>query len=123
MRYPIPDEIFKTHTVITGKTGSGKSVTLAGMVERLFVLKKRVCVVDPKGDFYGLRYAADGEKPGLPIYLFGSFKKADVEDVPLNPRLGKEMAKLVAESGASYVLGFRGWTVAECRTMPPRGRF
>ena len=46
MRYPIPDDIFKTHTVITGKTGSGKSVTLAGMVERLFVLKKRVCVIE-----------------------------------------------------------------------------
>lgn len=110
-KYPIPDDIFKTHLGIFGKTGAGKSVVLATIIERLYKLGRRVCVIDPKGDHWGLRYAGDGKNPGLPIYLFGDFKNPEVADVPLNPKLGKEMAKLVAESGASYVLGFRGWTV------------
>jgi hypothetical protein len=61
--------------VILGKTGSGKSSALRHMVEHLLEHKKRVCIVDPKGDWWGLKLGANGKDPGLPVIMFGDFKE------------------------------------------------
>jgi hypothetical protein len=54
-----------------------------------------VVIVDPKGDWWGLRSAADGHSPGLPIVILGGERG----DVPLEVGAGEVIAKLVARNG------------------------
>ena len=42
----IPLEIMATHVAIVGKTGSGKTYTAKGLVERLLEANRRVIVLD-----------------------------------------------------------------------------
>lgn len=106
----IPEACLKQHVVVLGKTGSGKSSTLRHLVEWLLSQGKRVCVIDPKGDWYGLPSSADGKGDGFPVILFGDFK-ADRSDVPMDAHAGKELAQLIGKSKQACVLGFNGWTV------------
>ena len=74
----IPLEIMATHVAIVGKTGSGKTYTAKGLVERLLEANRRVIVLDPTGAWWGLRSKADGA-PGFPIPVLGG----EHGDVPL----------------------------------------
>ena len=49
-----PEGVLGQHLVVLGKTGAGKSSALRHIVEHLFRNNKRVCVIDPKGDWNGL---------------------------------------------------------------------
>lgn len=106
----IPDAVFDQHIAILGKTGSGKSSVLRHIVEHLLDRKKRVCIVDPKGDWWGLKVSADGKGAGYPVILFGDFKKADARDVPINDRSGKHIADLITSGNRPCVIGLRGWS-------------
>lgn len=101
----LPNYILEQHTIILGKTGAGKSYTMRGLIETLLQEGKRVCVVDPKGDHWGIKSSADGKKAGFPVVIFGG----DHADVPINPRVGKEVAELVATGNRPCVIDFRGW--------------
>lgn len=105
----IPVETIAQHVVALGKTGAGKSSVLRHIVEHLLGEKKRLCVIDPKGDWYGLKAAADGKGPGFPVILFGDFKDASAQDVPINEHSGRHVAELVATGNRPCVIGFRGW--------------
>lgn len=108
----LPDKLFEHHLVILGKTGAGKSSALRLMVEGLLSRKRRVCVIDPKGDWWGLKVSADGKGPGFPAILFGDFKEPNepnVSDVPVNDRSGKTIAELIASGNRPAVIGMRGW--------------
>ncbi len=107
---PIPANVLDQHLVMLGKTGSGKSSKLRVLVEHLHSQGKRVCIVDPKGDWWGIKVAADGKSPGLPFVLFGDFKNAESRDVPINDRSGKHIAELIASGNRPCVIGMRGWT-------------
>jgi len=102
---------------VLGKTGAGKSSALRHIVEHLLAKKKRVAVIDPKGDWSGLKVGADGESPGFPIILFGDFKEIAGQsipsDVPLNEYSGKHVAELVTSGNRPCVIGLRGWTQGE----------
>lgn len=74
MKLVFPEKILDQHLVVLGKTGAGKSSALRHMVEHLLNHKKRVCVIDPKGDWWGLKSSASGDGPGFPIIAFGNFK-------------------------------------------------
>ncbi len=110
-----PEAILDQHAVVLGKTGAGKSSALRHMVEHLLAEKKRVCVIDPKGDWSGLKVSADGKSPGFPVILFGDFKETAGHpipvDVPLNEYSGKHIAELVTSGNRPAVVGLRGWTV------------
>ena len=67
----IPDAALLQHLIALGKTGAGKSSTMRLLVERLLDLERPVTIIDPKGDWYGLRSAADGEHAGYPVVIFG----------------------------------------------------
>jgi uncharacterized protein len=43
----IPDSILDQHVAILGKTGSGKTYTAKGIVERLLDKESRCCIIDP----------------------------------------------------------------------------
>lgn len=105
----IPKNILKQHLAVLGKTGAGKSSALRHIVEHLLTDGKRVCIIDPKGDWWGLKVSADGKGPGYPVIAFGDFKEPKASDVPINMHSGKHVAELIASGNRPCVIGFRGW--------------
>lgn len=105
-----PKEVLKQHLCVLGKTGSGKSSALRYVVEYLLDQGKRVCIIDPKGDWGGLKVGGDGKSPGYPVIGFGDFKEPKAQDVPINDQSGKNIAELIAGGNRPCVIGFRGWT-------------
>jgi hypothetical protein len=112
-RLIFPEEILTQHLVVLGKTGAGKSSALRHIVEHLLTKQKRVCIIDPKGDWYGLKSSADGKGAGFPVVLFGDFKNPDARDVPISEFSGRPVAELVVGGNRPCVIGFRGWTQGE----------
>ena len=108
-KFILPSGVLKQHSVILGKTGSGKSSVLRYMVEHLLDQGKRVCVIDPKGDWFGIKASADGCGPGYPVILFGDFKNPNASDVPINAQSGKHVAELITSGNRPCIIGFRGW--------------
>jgi Helicase HerA, central domain len=90
-----------TQTIaILAKRRAGKSYTMRRLVEQLFKAGQQIVIVDPKGDQWGVRSAADGKGPGLPIVILGGERG----DVPLEPSGGEVVAKLVVEERVSVLL-------------------
>ncbi len=87
---------------ILGKRGGGKSYTAKVMAEEMIRSGAHVCGIDPIGNWWGLRVAADGKSPGLPITVLGG----DYGDIPLeaNEKAGEFVARLIVEEKISVVL-------------------
>jgi hypothetical protein len=83
------------------------------IAEHLLDKNRRVAIVDPKGDWWGLKSSADGKSAGYPVIMFGDFKEPRATDVPINDRSGKHVAELIATGNRPCVLGFRGWMPAQ----------
>jgi hypothetical protein len=83
----LPKDLPHENTVIVGNTGSGKSAVARGfLVEPLLEAKRRVCIIDPTGIWWGLRFWPDGSKAyEVPIFggLYGDrpIGVADAESV------------------------------------------
>jgi hypothetical protein len=105
-----PSDILKQHVCVLGKTGSGKSSALRYIVEHLLDDGKRVCVIDPKGDWAGIKVGGDGKSPGFPAIGFGDFKEPKGQDVPIDEHSGKHIAELITSGNRPCIIGFRGWT-------------
>lgn len=110
---PFPEKILHQHIATLGKTGAGKSSAMRVIAEHLLDKERRLCVVDPKGDWWGLKSSADGKSAGYPVIMFGDFKESRATDVPINDRSGKHVAELIASGNRPCVLGFRGWMPAQ----------
>lgn len=106
---PIPKEALRQHIIALGKTGSGKSSKLRVLVEALLSIDAPVCIVDPKGDWWGLKSSADGKESGFPIVIFGG----EHADVPINEHSGAHIAELVATGNRSALIDLGGWMVGE----------
>jgi hypothetical protein len=105
----IPDAALAQHTIILGKTRAGKSSVARGMVEHMLDDEKPVCIIDPKGDWWGLKSSADGKKPGYPVVIFGGAHA----DVPINAHAGSHVAELVATGNRPCIIDLGGWMVGE----------
>lgn len=112
-RLPFPERVLHQHIATLGKTGSGKSSAMRVIAEHLLDKNRRVAIVDPKGDWWGLKSSADGRGAGYPVIMFGDFKEPRATDVPINDRSGKHVAELIATGNRPCVLGFRGWMPAQ----------
>ncbi len=108
-KLPIPSAALAQHVIALGKTGSGKSSKLRVIVEHLLEGNRPVCIIDPKGDWWGLKSSADGRQSGFPIVIFGG----EHADVPLNPHAGAAVAELVATGNRSCLIDLGGWMVGE----------
>lgn len=97
-------------TAILGKKGSGKTSAGVVIVEEVHAQGVPFIVVDPKGDWYGLRSAADGA-PGIPVPIFGGLHG----DVPLEPTAaaGKYIAQLLRGRRLSAVLDVSEFSINE----------
>ena len=105
----IPLDALAQHVVIVGKTGSGKSYAARGMVERLLEARRRVCIVDPTGVFWGLASNAAGDGPGFPVAIFGG----DHGHLPLTPDNAAATARVIAENAFAAVLDVSDLSMAD----------
>jgi uncharacterized protein len=96
----LPKEAVTQTFAILAKRGMGKTYTASVLVEEIIKAGLPVVVVDPIGVWWGLRAAADGEGPGLPIVIAGG----DHADVPITASSGEALARLVVEQNLSLVI-------------------
>ena len=108
-RYPIPEAALQQNIIALGKTGSGKSSAMRSIVEPMLTARMPLCIVDPKGDWWGIKLSADGKGPGFPLVIFGG-KHADV---PINDRSGAHVAELFATGNRPCVIDLGGWMPGE----------
>jgi hypothetical protein len=101
----IPAKALDQHILVLGKTRSGKSSAMRDLVEELLTENKPVCVIDPKGDWWGLKSSADGKHAGYPVVIFGG----EHADVPINARSGATIAELIATGNRSCIIDLGGW--------------
>jgi len=83
-----------------GRRGQGKSYAAQLLAEQMHAAEAQFVVLDPVGVWWGLRLAANGKDPGIPIPVLGGLHG----DVPLEPTAGKLVADLVVDRGISAVL-------------------
>lgn len=111
MKLCVPERILESHAMWLGKTGAGKSSAMRHIVEWLLSKDGRVCIIDPKGEWHGLKSSADGRSPGFKVIALGDFKEPKAQDVPINEMSGKPVAELVASGNRPCIIGMRGWTI------------
>lgn len=109
MTLPIPSKALSQHIALLGKTRSGKSTIMRDLAEWLLDNGRPVCIVDPKGDWWGLKSSADGKKAGYPVVIFGG----EHADVPINEHSGAAVAELVATGNRPCIIDLGGWMPAE----------
>lgn len=96
----LPLEAVTQTFAILAKRRAGKSFTARRFTEQLHSAGQQVVIVDPKGDWWGVRSSADGRTPGLPIVILGGERG----DVKLEPSAGEVVSKLVVEESISALL-------------------
>lgn len=90
-----------TQTIgILAKRRAGKSYLARRLAEQLLHARQQVVIVDPKGDWWGIRSAADGKGPGFPVTILGGERG----DIPLEASAGELVAKLAVEERADLLL-------------------
>lgn len=96
----LPIDVVTQRISILGRTRSGKSHTAGVLVEEVMKAHQQAVVIDPKGDWWGLRSSADGKLAGLDITIFGGKHG----DIPLEPTAGALVADIVMNEGISVIL-------------------
>jgi hypothetical protein len=100
----LPVDAITQAIAILARRGAGKTYTASVLVEEVIAARQPVVVLDPTGAWWGLRASADGQKPGLPVVIFGG----EHGDVPLEPTAGKVIADVVIEHPGAYVIDLSG---------------
>lgn len=105
----LPDSALNHHVAALGKTGSGKTYAMKGIVEKLLEAGKRVCILDPTGAWWGLTSSADGKSAGFPVTIFGGTHG----HVPINEHAGQALGELVGTSNFPSVIDLSETTLGE----------
>jgi hypothetical protein len=79
---------------------AGKSHTAKKLAEQLFYAGQQIVIIDPKGDWWGIRSSADGREAGLPIVIVGG----EHADVPLEVNSGELVARMIVEDRVSMLI-------------------
>lgn len=96
----LPLETVTQSVAILAKRRMGKSYLARRLAEQLFASGQQLVIIDPKGDWWGIRSSADGKSDGLPILIMGG----EHGDIPLDPGAGEVIAKLIVEETVSVLL-------------------
>lgn len=100
-KFSLPSEAVTETFAILAKRGVGKTYTAKKMAEQMLkAAAAPVLIADPIGVWWGLRSAADGKGPGLPILVLGG----DYGDAPLEAGAGEIVARMLVEERLSAVL-------------------
>lgn len=90
-----------TQTVaFLARKGAGKTYAAGVLVEELHAAGAQVVVLDPVGNWYGLRLNTKGKPGGLDIPVLGG----DHGDIPLTPDAGAMIADAIVDHGTSAIL-------------------
>lgn len=103
--FPLPKQMLTEITGIMGITGSGKTYAGGRLVEELYRLRAQFVVLEPVGNWWGLRLRADGEGKGIDVPIFGG----EHGDLPLPETSGAEVARLLVEQKLSAILDVSGF--------------
>lgn len=95
-----PKAALAQHIAVLGKTGSGKSYAVRGIVEGLLDASARVCIIDPTGAWNGLRSSATGKSAGFPVVIFGGAHA----DLTLAGQYGEAMAETIGTSSTPAII-------------------
>ena len=85
---------------IMGMRGRGKTYLGTLLFEQMHAAGAQVVALDPIGNWWHLRLAANGKDPGLDVPVFGG----PHGDIPLEPDAGALVARVVIERGISVIL-------------------
>lgn len=107
----LPLEAVTSTFAILAIRRAGKSNAAVVLAEELYDAGLPWVAVDPKGDWWGVRAAGDGDAPGLSVLVFGGLHA----DVPLEPTSGHLVADLVVDQRLTCVLDVSEMTKADQR--------
>lgn len=88
---------------------AGKSYAAGKMIEGFYENEVQFVVLDPVGNHYGLRLAADGKSKGIDVPVLGGLRG----DIPLNADSGKLIADAVCDTGRSFVIDISQFGIGE----------
>lgn len=83
-----------------GRKGAGKTYLASMIAEQMLDAHAQVIVIDPIGNWWGLRVGKDGKSKGKEIFIIGGSHK----DVSLSVEAGREIARFLVETNISVVL-------------------
>lgn len=98
--FAIDANIATKRTLLLGQPETGKTNAATVIGEGLLKLGVPVTVLDWKGDLWGMRSSADGERAGFPVVIFGG----DHADVEITDVDGREIGHLVAKDEMPTVI-------------------
>ena len=98
--FSLPIEAITESIGILAKRRAGKSTTARRLTEQFHKAKQQIAIVDPKGDWWGLLYARDGKRPGLPFIVLGGGHG----HVPLELNAGEVVARLVVMERVNVIV-------------------
>lgn len=107
----LPLDFVTSSNAILAKKGAGKTSAAVVLFEEMYEAGVPVIAIDPKGDWYGVRTSADGNRPGLPVPVFGGRHG----DIPLEATSGELVADVLLGRQLSCVLDVSEFTKAEAR--------
>jgi hypothetical protein len=102
----LPIDTVTQSIAILARRGAGKTYAASVIVEEAIDAQVPVVVLDPTGAWWGLRSSVDGEKPGLPVVIFGG----DHGDMDLDPSAGTTFAEVVLEHPGAYIFDLSAFT-------------
>jgi uncharacterized protein len=105
---PIPEKALADCGAILGRRGAGKSGTGRSILETELDAGHRCCVIDPKGDWWGIRLLADGTASPYTIPVLGGAHA----DIKISDDQGEVIGTMVATSGTSTVIDLSGFSRA-----------
>lgn len=85
---------------IVAQSGAGKTYAILRLLELLYEKGSPFVAVDPMGNFWGLRLASDGQRPGLDVFVLGGSHG----DAELPASSGPAIAEFLARTKASLIL-------------------
>lgn len=106
--FTMPVDLVTQTVAIVGKRGRGKSSTAKVLVEEMVRAGQQVIVMDTVGAWWGLRSSLDGNKPGLPVVVFGGSHG----DVPLEDTAGALIAQVLMKHRIPAVVDLSGFRKA-----------
>ena len=106
----LPTSTITSRICPLGMTGSGKTYTARRLLEEMLAANGFCIVIDPKGDWYGVRAGRGGDpRQGHSVLIMGG----DHGDVPLEPHSGKAVAEFLAAERVSTILDTSEWSEAD----------
>lgn len=104
---PIPSVALEDCGAILGRRGAGKSATKQLFFEHELDAGHRCCLIDPKGDSWGIRLNPDGLPSRFQqVVIFGG----PHGDVALTESMGEEVGRLIATHDLSCIVDLSGFT-------------